>query len=1092
MLMQRYSFIICLSGYYNHLSIVTDIYFAIKKLIMHSKKPFLLFLIFLTLHCLTYAQVTTSSVNGNVINSAGEMLGGSSILLTHLPTGTKFQTSANKDGKFDLVNLIPGGPYSVEISTIGYTSFKETNYNFPLGENTKIDATLSTSTSTLTEVVVSGRQTGSFNTRKKTGASTSISKEQMASLPTLSRSIQDYTRLTPQANGNSFGGASNRFNNITIDGAVNNDVFGLSGSGTPGGQASTTAISLDAIQEIQVVLAPFDVSYGNFTGAGVNAITRSGTNKLEGSVYSFLRNQGTIGKDPVTKIKSTSFTDKQYGLRLGGPIIKNKLFFFANGELSRRTQPTTFNAGETGSLLTIAEAQQLTDVLKTKYNYDAGTFNTFNAQTQSDKLFGRVDWNISSKHRLTVRHNYIKAYDDNISRSNSLFRFGNNTYRFNNTQNITVAELRSRISNSVSNNLIVSRQQIRDFRTTYGQLFPSIEITKGAGTIQMGSERSSTANVLDQDIFEVSDNVKIFKGKSTFTIGTHNEFFKFRNQFISNLNGRWRFASVQDFVNNQPRQFDVSYAANKTITDKPFAEFTAAQLGFYAQDEIQFSPKFRLTFGLRVDLPIINSIPGYNKVIDSTFGGMYNTQNMPNKQPLFAPRVGFNFDPEGDRSTIIRGGIGVFTGRVPFVWVSNQFSNTGLLLRTTSQTDNTPNAAPFDVNGGNGFDPSVANQSSIGSAGSASSFEANLIDKNFKFPQVLRINLATDVKLPNDVNLTLESIVSKTINNVFYSDVNLTAPTGLVDQVYNNGYDQRIAFSSSSTSRRKNPTITNAILISNTNQGYTFNLGGTLNKTWKHIFAQASYNFNSATDVNSGASSTALSNWEFVQVVGDPNSPRSAISNYQLQHRFTGILSINYEYIKHLKTSLSFFYNGNSGQPFTYLVNGDLNSDGRFGNDLIYVPNSPAEIKFIDRLNSSNTAVVATAAQQSADFENFITNDAYLTKRRGNYTERNGRSTPWEHVVDARLAQDFYVTMGGKRHDFQFTVDIFNLTNLINNDWGRQYFVSNQAYNVLTAVTRTSGSFAGKGFNFNNTQLPWSMSFASRWQGQIGLRYTFD
>lgn len=1057
---------------------------------MLIKKTFLFCLVLFTFQKISYAQVTTSSVNGNVKNGTGEVIAGSSVLLTHLPTGTKYQTSANKTGKFDLVNLIPGGPYSVEISSVGYTSFKETNYNLPLGENTKIDAILSTSTSTLTEVVIAGRSTGGFNMRKKTGASTSISKEQIAALPTLSRSIQDYTRLTPQANGNSFGGASNRFNNITIDGAVNNDVFGLSGSGTPGGQASTTAISLDAIQEIQVVLAPYDVSYGNFTGAGVNAVTRSGTNKLEGSVYYFLRNQGTIGKDPITKIKSTSFTDKQYGIRLGGPIIKNKLFFFVNGELARRTQPTLFNAGETGSLLTVDEAQQLTDALKTKYNYDAGTFNTFNAQTQSDKLFGRVDWNISSKHRLTVRHNYIKAFDDNISRSNSLFRFGNNTYRFNNTQNITVAELRSRISNSVSNNLIVSRQQIRDFRSTYGQLFPSIEIAKGAGTINIGSERSSTANVLDQDIFEVSDNVKIFKGKSTFTIGTHNEFFKFRNQFINNLNGRWRFASVQDFYNNQPRQFDVTYAADKSITDKPSAQFTAAQLGFYAQDEIQFNPKFRLTFGLRVDVPVINSIPGYNKKIDSTFGGLYNTQNMPDKQPLFAPRVGFNYDPEGDRSTIIRGGIGVFTGRVPFVWVSNQFSNTGLLLRTTSQTVGP--TTPLAVNGGNGFNPNVNEQSSIGAAGSASSFEANLIDKKFKFPQVLRINLATDVKLPNNVNLTLETIISKTINNVFYSDVNLTAPTGVVDQVYNNGFDNRIAFASSNNGRRKNPNITNAILISNTNQGYTFNLGGTLNKTWKHIFAQASYNFNSATDVNSGASSTALSNWEFVQVVGDPNSPRSAISNYQLQHRFTGILSFNYEYIKHLKTSIAFFYNGNSGQPFTYLVNGDLNSDGRFGNDLIYVPNNPTEIKFVDRLNSTNTAVVATAAQQSADFETFITNDAYLTKRRGDYTERNGRSTPWEHVVDARFAQDFFVTMGGKKHDFQFTFDVFNLTNLINKDWGRQYFVSNQAYNVLTAVNRTSGNFVGKGFNFNNTQLPWSMSFGSRWQGQIGLRYTFD
>ncbi|MEP7106818.1 MAG: carboxypeptidase regulatory-like domain-containing protein [Ferruginibacter sp.] len=1059
---------------------------------MLLKRLFPPVIVLLALPLLMNAQVTTSSITGVVKNSMGDVLPGSTVTITHTPTGTVYKTSTNKTGKYDIVNLIPGGPYSIEISYVGYANFTEANYTLPLGENTKIDAVLSTSTTTLSEVIVSGRQAGGFNSRKKTGASTSISKEQISVLPTLSRSLQDYTRLTPQANGNSFGGASNRFNNITVDGAVNNDVFGLSGTGTPGGQASTTPISLDAIQEIQVVLAPYDVSYGNFTGAGVNAVTRSGTNKMEGSVYYFLRNQSTIGKDPVTKIKSTTFSDKQYGLRFGGPIVKNKLFYFVSGELARRTQPTTFNAGETGSLLTSAEAQQLASELKTKYNYETGTFNTFDAQTQSDKIFGRIDWNLSDKHRLTIRHNYIKAFDDNISRSTSLFRYGNNTYRFNNKQNITIAELRSRISKSVSNNLIIGRHEIRDYRTTFGQLFPSIEISKGAGTIQIGSERSSTANELDQDIFEVSDNVKVFAGKNTFTIGTHNEFFKFRNLFINNLNGRWRFGSLADFDANQPRQFDVTYSANKSVSEKPSAEFKAAQLGFYLQDEIQFNPNFRLTIGLRVDVPIINSIPGYNKVVDSTFGGLYNTQYIPNKQPLFAPRIGFNYDPEGDKKLIIRGGIGVFSGRVPFVWISNQFSNTGLLLRTTSQIDNTPNTAPFDVNGGNGFNPNVSEQSNIGATSTGGSFEANVIDRKFKLPQVLRINAATDIKIQGDLNLTLEAIVSKTINNVFYQDINLKPATGFVDQAYNNGFDKRIAFASSTNARRVNTNITNAILISNTNEGYTLNLGATISKTWKHFFTQFAYNFNSATDVNSGASSTALSNWEFVQVVGDPNSPRAAISNYQLQHRFTGIFSMNYEYFKHLKTSLSFFYNGNSGQPFTYLVNGDLNSDGRFGNDLIYVPNSPAEIKFVDRLNSAGNAVVATAAQQSADFEAFIANDGYLSRKRGGYSERNGRSTPWEHVIDARFAQDFFLTMGGKRHDFQFTFDIFNLTNLLNNDWGRQYFVTNQAYSVLTSINRTSGAFIGKGFNFNNTQLPWTLNFSSRWQGQIGVRYTFD
>ncbi len=1050
---------------------------------MYRKKIFSLLMVIMALPFMLNAQVTTSSVSGFVKNNDGSPLSGSTVQLTHTPTGTIFKTSSGKEGKFDLTNLIPGGPYAIEVSYVGYTTYSETIGSLPLGENTRIDPVLSLTSTTLTNVVVASSRT---NARKKTGASTSINKEQIATLPTLSRSLQDYTRLTPQANGNSFGGASNRFNNITIDGAVNNDVFGLSGSGTPGGQASTTPISLDAIQEIQVVLAPYDVSYGNFTGAGVNAVTRSGTNKLEGSVYYFLRNQNTIGKDPLTRVKSTDFSDRQYGIRFGGPIIKNKLFFFLSGEMARRTAPTIFNAGDPGALITAEEAQQIADTLSQKYQYDVGKFNTFSAETQSNKAFGRIDWNITGKHRLTVRHNYIDAYDDNISRSANLFRFGNNTYRFNNSQNITVAELRSSFSKSVSNNLIIGKHQIRDFRSTYGALFPSIEIANKGGTIQLGSERSSTANELDQDIFEITDNVKIFKGKNTFTIGTHNEFFKFRNLFINNLNGRWRFASLSDFLANKPRQFDVTYSANKSV-EKPSAEFNAAQLGFYAQDEIQVNPKFRFTVGLRVDMPVVNTKPGYNKVVDSTFAGQYNTQNIPNKQLLYAPRVGFNYDVEGNKRVVVRGGLGVFSGRVPFVWISNQFSNTGLLLKTTSQTDNTPTQAPYDVNSGNGFNPNVNEQSSIGLGGNT--FEVNLIDKKFKLPQVFRVNAATDVKIPGDFNLTLEGIFSKTVNNVLYQDVNLKPSVGVADPAYNNGFDKRIAFAASANARRINPVITNAILISNTNKGYTFNIGATINKTWKHFFAQLAYNYNSAADMNSGASSTALSNWEFVQVVGDPNHPELAISNYQLQHRITGIFSMNFDYAKHFKTSLSFFYNGNSGQPFTYLVNGDLNSDGRFGNDLIYVPRNPGEIKFVDRVTNVNgqQVVLATAADQGNAFQDFIDKDPYLSKRRGQYSERNGRSTPWEHVIDARVAQDFYIMANNKKHDLQFTFDIFNLTNLINKDWGRQYTVTNQAYNLLSTVT-VNGQ---KGYNFVN-QKPWSPTFGSRWQGQIGIRYSFN
>lgn len=1027
-----------------------------------------------------FSQVTTSNLTGSVLTST-EPLAGATITATHVPTGTVYRTTSFNEGLFSIVNLIPGGPYRVEISYVGYQNFTEDDLFLSLGENTRLEVILQSTTTQLTEVVVAGTSTA----RRKTGASTNISRQTISALPTLSRNIQDYTRLTPQANGNSFGGVNNRFNNITIDGAVNNDVFGLASSGTPGGQASTTPISLDAIQEIQVVLAPYDITFGNFTGGGVNAVTRSGTNKLEGSAYYFIRNDNTVGKDPVSKVKSTTFSDKQYGLRIGGPIIKNKLFFFVNGELARKTAPTLFNAGETRAAITSDEANTLSNFLSSQYNYNAGTFNAFDAQTNSDKIFGRIDWNISENHRLTVRHNYISAFDDNITRSNTLFRFGNNTYRFNNKQNITVAELRSRVSNRFSNNLIVGVHRIRDFRTTYGTLFPSIEIANGAATIQVGSERSSAANELDQDIIEVTDNLKIFKGRHTFTIGTHNEFFKFRNLFMNNFNGRWRFASLNDFYNNNPRQVDVTYS-NVPGTEKPSGRFKAAQLGFYAQDEIQVNPQFRLTAGLRLDIPVINSRPGINTIVDSTFAGKYSTNNLPTGQMLWSPRVGFNYDVEGNRRVIVRGGAGVFTGRVPFVWVSNQFANSGLLLNSISATDNS-STPENEVNNGNGFESDPGQQSTVGTA--TRNFEVNLMDKDFKIPQVFRVNLATDVRLPGDINSTLEVMYSKTINNVLYQDINLTDPVGTADPAYNNGADRRIAFASSSAGRRINPTITNAILVSNTNKGYAYNITLQLSKTWKNAFASIAYNHNDAADINSGASSTALSNWEFVQVVGDPNNPALATSNYALTHRFTGVLSFNLNYAKFMRTSIGLFYSGNSGQRFTYLVNGDLNSDGRFSNDLLYVPQSAAEINFVDFLNPDNS-VRFTAAQQAQAFQAYIDDNKYLSSRRGLYTERNGSSTPWEHVVDMRIAQDFYIDRKDTRHTLQVTFDLFNLTNLIKSEWGRQFTVTNQAYTILSTVNRSGGTV--KGYNYSPGQTPWSMSFASRFQGQLGLRYSFN
>ncbi|WP_052016937.1 TonB-dependent receptor, partial [Arcticibacter svalbardensis] len=1027
------------------------------------RKNLLLVAIFMLTACVTFGQVTTSSLTGLIKDAKGEALIGAIVRAVHQSTGTNYSTATNGDGRFTIPNMRVGGPYRVEISYIGYQKNTTNNITLSLGEPYIYNATLSQEGLSLTEVQVTGRKDAIMNS-SRTGASTNISQAQIENLPTLSRSLQDFTRLTPQANGNSFGGASNRFNNITIDGAVNNDVFGLSGSGTPGGQASTQPISLDAIQEIQVVLAPYDITYGNFTGGGVNAITRSGTNEVQGSVYFYGKSQGLIGENPLTKQKYQNFTDNQYGFRLGGPIIPNKLFFFVSGELGRRAAPTSFNAGETGSAITEATANSIRDYTLRTYGYDVGESGPIDLKRENDKVFARLDWNINDKHQLTLRHNYVNAFDDNLSRSGTSFSFGNNAYKFNNKQNITVAELRSNFSSKFSNNLILGYSAIRDNREVAGaSIFPQIQITNlegvSANSAYFGSERSSVANTLDQNIFEITDNFKYYSGKHTFTVGTHNEFFSFENLFINNLNGRWDFNGATNYLNNNPLRARVSYSLIPG-DNTPAAKFSAAQLGFYAQDEFNAFEGFKLTVGLRADVPIISDKPLFNQTVSDTFAGV-RTDETPSGKFLWSPRLGFNYDVNGDRSLQLRGGAGIFTGRVPFVWLSNQFINSGLVLGTVDITDDVRVTSPLNtVNGGNGFEPNIDNQKNVG--GPVATTEINAVDKNFKIPQVARFNLAADIKLPYGLIGTVEGIYSKTLNNVNYRDINLKPSVATINPAYSNGADNRPLFSTAAAGK-VSTAYTNVVYLENTDRGYNYSLTGQLQKQFNFGFnAMFAYTYGRATDVNSGTSSTALSNWEFVQNVNGPNDVPLATSYYETRHRLVGSGNYKISYGKGnaFATGLSLFYSGFSGTPFTYLYNGDLNGDGRFGNDLLFVPADQSQINLVTYTNRV-TLEVLTPAQQWANLDKFISDDPYLSKLRGQYTKRNGATTPWEHHFDLRITQDIGGIVMGKKNALQLTFDIFNVGNLLNKDWGRSYFNSNQAVSLIAT--------SGTGFNYIRT-----------------------
>lgn len=1031
------------------------------------------------------AQVTTSTLVGTVTDSK-DALPGASIKATHIPTGTVYTVITGSDGRFTIGNMRVGGPYSVEFSYVGFDSKKAEDIYLKLGESYSLNITLNDNSKQLSEVIVTGKKDATFNS-KRTGAATNISRDQLESLPTLSRSLQDFTRLTPQASGNSFGGTNNRYNNITIDGAINNDVFGLSGSGTPGGQANTQPISLDAIQEIQVVLAPYDVSQGNFTGGGVNAVTRSGTNNFEGSVYLFGRNEKTGGKNVLTNQRGTDFSNNQYGFRLGGPIVKNKLFFFVNAESQRIKAPLLNNAGENGSAISVATANQIASYMKTTYGYDVGAFDATSNKTENNKVFAKLDWNINPKNQLTVRYNYIDAFDDNLSRSATFFRFGNNSYQFTNTQHNGVLELRTNLNNNMSNNLILGYSNIKDRRATAGSLFPQITLLNLEGvsgaSAEFGTQRSSAANELDQDVFEFTNNFKWNTGKHAFTFGTHNEFFKFRNLFINDANGRWDFNNIADLLANRPNRVRATYSVISG-DNRPSAEFSAAQLSAYAQDEFDAFKGFKLTVGLRVDLPVFGDGPGENSKVAASFPG-YSTANTMKSKPLFSPRLGFNYDVVGDRSIQLRGGTGIFTGRVPFVWLSNQYSNSGLLF---GAVDVTRSANPNLV-----FIPDPNNQQSAGPL--ISKAQINLVDPNFKIPQVFRSNLAIDVKLPFGILGTLEGIYSKTLNNILYKDINVKRSTGSINPIFSNGADTRAQYATGNAGKVDNPNFTNVILLENTNKGYTYNLTAQLQKNFDFgLSAMVAYTNTEAKAINDGSSSTALSNWEFVQHVNDANNPDLAFSNFMTRHRIIGALNykINYGKSKAFGTGFSLFYAGKSGQRFTYLYNGDFNGDGAFSNDLFFVPKDQSQIKLLP-LTASGANPALTAAQQWTNLDAFIENDPYLRTKRGQYTERNGAETPFEHQFDLRITQDLGAIVKGTKNRIQLSLDIFNIGNLVNKNWGRQYFVGNQALTVVNYVSNANVANAGFTFRAPANNLGYQVSgFGSAWSGQFGIRYLFN
>jgi len=1053
-----------------------------------------------------FSQITTAGLKGRIVDEKNEALAGAAIVAVHVPSGTQYGVLANEDGRFSISNMRVGGPYKVTVTFVGYNQQVYNDLNLSLGNVSDMAIILSPALTTLNEVIVSAGKSSIINS-ERTGAAINLSNETVNSVPTISRGLKDFTKISPLANtsgnGTSFAGANNRYNQFAIDGLVNNDVFGLSGSGTNGGQTGIEPISLDAIEEFQINIAPYDVRQGGFTGGGINAVTKSGTNKFTGSAYYYGNSEKLVGKnEPVTNTEAAvaDYTDYQAGFTLGGPIIKNKLFFFVNGEITKKITPLSAIPGTAASDITIDEINRVLAVIdRVAPSYDAGGYLEMNDETNSTKLLAKLNWNISDKHKLTLRHSY--TYGENIdnSRSKTALRLYNNGQFFPSTTNSTGLELNSIFSSNMSNRLMLGYTAVRDDRDPLGSPFSTVLVHLGSGrSITLGSEYSSVANELNQDIYSFTDDFTIFKGKHTITLGTHNELYSFYNLFAQNIFGNYAYNSLANFETVgtlgevAPSFYGIQYSFDSTddpMQTKGSADFNAMQLGLYAQDEYQAAKGLLITAGLRMDVPIFPENPSANAAFNTAYAAQgVATGELPKTRIMMSPRIGFNWDVLGDKSLQVRGGTGLFTGRVPFVWISNQFTNNGEVIGTLTRGSSSSSATPITSPAGMKFQPDPFSQPLATDLGlTAGRGVINVVDKDLKFPQVFRTNLAIDKKLPWGLFATVEGIFSKTYNNVNFINLN----RGVDDAFTFAGPDQRPRY----ISGRLDANFDEIIKFTNTNEGYSYNLVALLQKQFDGgLSAQASYTYGKSMDLNSGTSSVAFSNWRYVNNVYGLNDLKLSRSNFDLGSRITGLVSYKITYLKEMfSTQVSLYYNGQSGQALSYIYNGDMNNDAT-SNDLIYIPATQADINLVTiAASGSNPAV--TPAEQWAKLDAFIQGDKYLNAHRGEYAERNAARSPFQHTFDLRILQDVKIKAGNTSNKLQISFDIINLGNLINKEWGHSLYASNQQFSLINYRGLVSGTtptftYAPSGMTDGGA---YSVSdFSSRWRAQIGLRYIFN
>ncbi|MEP6713813.1 MAG: TonB-dependent receptor, partial [Ferruginibacter sp.] len=750
--------------------------------------------LFLLPFCIN-AQVTTSSVGGFVKSSTGEALPGATITATHEPTGNVYRVISKAGGKFDINNMNPGGPYNITVSFVNFETFKRDEVYLTLGESSKQDFALSGKATELTTVVVSSTR----QSAGKGGTETTIGRDRIANMPSVGRNITDFLRAVPQAKltttegAISVAGQNNRYNAFYIDGALNNDVFGLAASGTNGGQANIAPISIDAIDQVQVVISPYDASLSGFTGGGINAITRSGTNTLTGSVYYLYRNEQLTGKTPTGDKELASrlgkFENKTYGFRVGGPIIKNKLFYFINAELQKDLRPQPFDTSLYKGNTRPGVILGLADTLRQKYNYDPGEFINNPEKVNATRITAKIDWNLSENNKLSLsyRYNYGERYNTSTSTSSTI-NFYNDGYIFPTTAHYLSAELRSNFNRGNSNRLLLTYGDITDNRGIIGSAFPRVSITDGSGTIVFGPDNSSTINLLTQKNYNLLDVYRFNIGRHSMSVGTDDELNNDYNAFIQNTYGNYTYNNFSDFLSNaKPKSYSVGYPLIDNKLDETTAaaaKFKTLRLAAFVNDEYRPNESLTLNFGIRVDKFSFLTQPATDTFTNNTalpvIKNFYDLKGARSGQkPSFdiavSPRVGFTYRIK-DENVTIRGGAGYFTGRIPLVWPGGVYNNNGINQGGFSASSSQNSFALDTIR----FKPDPNGQYRAGDVGiKLTKGPLNLISKNFKLPKVFRISFGFDKQLGNGWTATTELLFSKNINETYYTNINILPPVGV-------------------------------------------------------------------------------------------------------------------------------------------------------------------------------------------------------------------------------------------------------------------------------------------------------------------------